>query len=220
MCHGAGMDMDSDRFWQAIEAKDPRFDGWVFCGVKTTGIYCRPSCPGAHAQARERALLRAPPQRRRRPGFRACKRCRPDATPGLARVGPARGPRRARDAPDRRRRGRPRGRRRARASPRLHRAPRPPPARRGRRRGAARARPRPARADRAHPARDDRAADHRRRVRRRLSERAPVQRDDPGGVRADAERAARARAARSAVRRTAARCRCDCPTARRSTAPA
>ncbi len=36
---------DSDRCWQAIEAGDPRFDGWVFCGVKTTGIYCRPSCP-------------------------------------------------------------------------------------------------------------------------------------------------------------------------------
>ena len=28
-----------------MEAEDPRFDGWVFFGVKTTGIYCRPSCP-------------------------------------------------------------------------------------------------------------------------------------------------------------------------------
>jgi AraC family transcriptional regulator, regulatory protein of adaptative response / DNA-3-methyladenine glycosylase II len=45
VCHGASVDFDSDHVWQAIEACDPRFDGWVFCGVKTTGIYCRPSCP-------------------------------------------------------------------------------------------------------------------------------------------------------------------------------
>ena len=45
VCDGVFVDTDSEVFWQAFEAGDPRFDGWVFCGVKTTGIYCRPSCP-------------------------------------------------------------------------------------------------------------------------------------------------------------------------------
>ncbi|HXW58111.1 MAG TPA: AlkA N-terminal domain-containing protein, partial [Solirubrobacteraceae bacterium] len=75
------MDFDSDRVWQAIEARDPRFDGWVFCGVKTTGIYCRPSCP-ARTPKRENVRLFASAAAAQSAGFRACKRCRPDATPG------------------------------------------------------------------------------------------------------------------------------------------
>jgi AraC family transcriptional regulator of adaptative response / DNA-3-methyladenine glycosylase II len=35
---------DTEHLWQAIEARDPRLDGWLFVGVRTTGIYCRPSC--------------------------------------------------------------------------------------------------------------------------------------------------------------------------------
>ncbi len=72
---------DSDRFWQAIEVADPRFDGWVFCGVKTTGIYCRPSCP-ARTPKRENVRFFASAAAAQAAGFRACKRCRPDATPG------------------------------------------------------------------------------------------------------------------------------------------
>jgi AraC family transcriptional regulator, regulatory protein of adaptative response / DNA-3-methyladenine glycosylase II len=72
---------DSDQFWQAIEAADPRFDGWVFCGVKTTGIYCRPSCP-ARTPKRENVRFFASAAAAQAAGFRACKRCRPDATPG------------------------------------------------------------------------------------------------------------------------------------------
>ncbi|HLM84614.1 MAG TPA: AlkA N-terminal domain-containing protein, partial [Solirubrobacteraceae bacterium] len=72
---------DSDRFWQAIEAADPRFDGWVFCGVRTTGIYCRPSCP-ARTPKRENVRFFASAAAAQSAGFRACKRCRPDATPG------------------------------------------------------------------------------------------------------------------------------------------
>lgn len=72
---------DSDRFWQAIEAADPRFDGWVFCGVRTTGIYCRPSCP-ARTPKRENVRFFASAAAAQAAGFRACKRCRPDATPG------------------------------------------------------------------------------------------------------------------------------------------
>jgi AraC family transcriptional regulator of adaptative response / DNA-3-methyladenine glycosylase II len=71
----------SDRLWQAIEAGDPRFDGWVFCGVTSTGIYCRPSCP-ARTPKRENVRLFATAAAAQAGGFRACKRCRPDATPG------------------------------------------------------------------------------------------------------------------------------------------
>ncbi len=70
-----------DRLWHAIDAKDPRFDGWVVCGVKTTGIYCRPSCP-ARTPKRENVRLFATAAAAQAAGFRACKRCRPDATPG------------------------------------------------------------------------------------------------------------------------------------------
>jgi AraC family transcriptional regulator of adaptative response / DNA-3-methyladenine glycosylase II len=72
---------DSDRIWQAIEACDPRFDGWFFCGVKTTGIYCRPSCP-ARTPKRENVRFFLSAAAAQSAGFRACKRCRPDATPG------------------------------------------------------------------------------------------------------------------------------------------
>jgi len=72
---------DSDRFWQAVEAEDPRFDGWVFCAVRTTGIYCRPSCP-ARTPKRENVRFFATAAAAQAAGFRACKRCRPDATPG------------------------------------------------------------------------------------------------------------------------------------------
>jgi AraC family transcriptional regulator of adaptative response / DNA-3-methyladenine glycosylase II len=75
------VELDSDRVWQAVEACDPRFDGWVFCGVKTTGIYCRPSCP-APTPKRENVRLFASAAAAQSAGFRACKRCRPDATPG------------------------------------------------------------------------------------------------------------------------------------------
>jgi len=72
---------NSDRCWQAIEACDPRFDGWVFCGVTSTGIYCRPSCP-ARTPKRENVRFYATAAGAQGAGFRACKRCRPDATPG------------------------------------------------------------------------------------------------------------------------------------------
>ncbi len=72
---------DSQRFWQILELGDPRFDGWVFCGVKTTGIYCRPSCP-ARTPKRENVRFFPTAAAAQAAGFRACKRCRPDATPG------------------------------------------------------------------------------------------------------------------------------------------
>jgi AraC family transcriptional regulator of adaptative response / DNA-3-methyladenine glycosylase II len=75
------MVLDPDRCWQAAEAKDPRFDGWFFCGVTSTGTYCRPSCP---ARTPKRANVRffATAAAAQGAGLRACKRCRPDASPG------------------------------------------------------------------------------------------------------------------------------------------
>src|SRR5581483_6387267 len=63
------------------QSKDARFDGWFFIGVTSTGIYCRPSCP---ARTPKRANVRFFPTAAaaHAAGYRACKRCRPDATPG------------------------------------------------------------------------------------------------------------------------------------------
>jgi AraC family transcriptional regulator of adaptative response / DNA-3-methyladenine glycosylase II len=81
MCQSEGMSFDSNRLWQAIEAEDPRFDGWVFCAVRTTGIYCRPSCP-ARTPKRENVRFYRTAAAAQAAGFRACKRCRPDISPG------------------------------------------------------------------------------------------------------------------------------------------
>ena len=65
----------------AVQSRDPRFDGWFFVAVTSTGIYCRPSCPSPPARP---AGVRFFPTAAaaQRAGFRACKRCVPDATPG------------------------------------------------------------------------------------------------------------------------------------------
>jgi AraC family transcriptional regulator, regulatory protein of adaptative response / DNA-3-methyladenine glycosylase II len=72
---------DPDRCYLAVQSRDPRFDGWFFTAVTSTGIYCRPSCP---ARTPQRAHVRffATAAAAQRAGFRACKRCRPGATPG------------------------------------------------------------------------------------------------------------------------------------------
>ncbi|MGH9095189.1 MAG: AlkA N-terminal domain-containing protein [Acidimicrobiales bacterium] len=66
---------------RAVQAKDARFDGWFYTAVTTTGIYCRPSCPVVPPKP---AHMRFYPSAAaaQASGFRACKRCRPDATPG------------------------------------------------------------------------------------------------------------------------------------------
>ena len=73
--------MDDDARYRAVLGKDARFDGWFFTAVTSTGIYCRPSCP---AMTPKRANVRFYPTAAAAQlgGFRACKRCRPDATPG------------------------------------------------------------------------------------------------------------------------------------------
>jgi AraC family transcriptional regulator of adaptative response / DNA-3-methyladenine glycosylase II len=72
---------DPDRCYQAAQSKDARFDGWFFCAVTSTGIYCRPSCP-ARTPKRENIRFYPTAAAAQQAGFRACLRCRPDATPG------------------------------------------------------------------------------------------------------------------------------------------
>jgi AraC family transcriptional regulator of adaptative response / DNA-3-methyladenine glycosylase II len=73
--------LDDERRYQAAASKDPRFDGVFFIGVTSTGIYCRPSCP-AMTPKRENMRFYRSAAAAQEAGFRACKRCRPDASPG------------------------------------------------------------------------------------------------------------------------------------------
>jgi AraC family transcriptional regulator of adaptative response / DNA-3-methyladenine glycosylase II len=72
---------DFERCYQAALSRDPRFDGWFFGAVTSTGIYCRPSCP-AVTPKRENMRFYPSAAAAQQAGFRACKRCRPDASPG------------------------------------------------------------------------------------------------------------------------------------------
>jgi AraC family transcriptional regulator, regulatory protein of adaptative response / DNA-3-methyladenine glycosylase II len=86
-CDGVAMDdrptidIDPDVVWRTLQARDGRFDGWLFSAVKTTGIYCRPSCP-ARTPKRENVTFYPSAAAAQAAGYRACKRCRPDAAPG------------------------------------------------------------------------------------------------------------------------------------------
>ena len=76
-----GMHEDVERCVRAVRSKDARFDGWFFTAVVTTGIYCRPSCPVVPPKA-ENMRFYPSAAAAQQAGFRACKRCRPDASPG------------------------------------------------------------------------------------------------------------------------------------------
>lgn len=65
----------------AVRSRDARFDGWFVTAVRTTGIYCRPSCPATPPKARNITFFPSAAAAQAG-GFRACKRCRPDASPG------------------------------------------------------------------------------------------------------------------------------------------
>ena len=77
--------LDDDTCYQALRARDRRFDGCFFVGVTTTGIYCRPICP-ARCPARNRCTYFHSAANAEQAGFRACFRCRPELAPGSARV--------------------------------------------------------------------------------------------------------------------------------------
>ncbi len=77
----SGADLE-ERWYRAVVSRDPRFDGWILVGVTSTGIYCRPSCPTAVRPKRANVTFHRTAAAAQRAGFRACKRCRPDAVPG------------------------------------------------------------------------------------------------------------------------------------------
>jgi AraC family transcriptional regulator of adaptative response/methylated-DNA-[protein]-cysteine methyltransferase len=68
---------DEDRKWRALVARDIRADGTFVYSVRSTGIYCRPSCPARLAK-RSNVQFHATCAEAERAGFRPCKRCRPD----------------------------------------------------------------------------------------------------------------------------------------------
>ena len=75
-----------DERWRAVTAKDARADGTFVYAVRTTGVYCRPSC-AARRPRRENVVFFAAAEEAERAGFRACRRCRPkDAAPGARAV--------------------------------------------------------------------------------------------------------------------------------------
>ncbi len=78
----SGIQTDEHRY-EAVRGRDPRFDGVFFTAVRTTGIYCRPSCP-AMTPKRENVHFFPSAAAAQAAGFRACRRCRPDAVPGSA----------------------------------------------------------------------------------------------------------------------------------------
>jgi AraC family transcriptional regulator of adaptative response/methylated-DNA-[protein]-cysteine methyltransferase len=68
--------LKNDQLWQAVVAKDARFDGQFVFAVSSTGVYCRPSCPSRRAH-RERVKFYELPEAAEQAGFRACLRCQP-----------------------------------------------------------------------------------------------------------------------------------------------
>jgi len=69
--------IDIDAAWAAFEARDRAQDGRFVVAVRTTGIYCKPSCPARHPR-RENVEFHRDPAEARAAGFRACLRCKPD----------------------------------------------------------------------------------------------------------------------------------------------
>lgn len=85
--HGYGepsplVPLDDERCYRAVLGRDRRFDGWFVTAVRTTRIYCRPSCPTPVLPKRINVDFYQTAAAAQQAGFRACKRCRPDATPG------------------------------------------------------------------------------------------------------------------------------------------
>ncbi len=73
--------LDRESCYRAVKSRDRRFDGVFYTAVRTTGIYCRPSCP-ARLPALANVTFHPSAAAAQAAGYRACKRCLPDATPG------------------------------------------------------------------------------------------------------------------------------------------
>src|SRR5262249_55587884 len=80
-CDDARVHTDFERCYRSVQSRDARFDGWFFTAVKTTGIYCRPSCP-AMTPKPQNVRFYPTAAAAQAAGFRVCRRGRPDASPG------------------------------------------------------------------------------------------------------------------------------------------
>src|SRR5262245_40101895 len=75
--------LDPAACYRGVQTRDARFDGRVFVGVRTTGVYCRPVCP-ARTPKFENCRFFASAAAAEDAGFRPCLRCRPETAPDLA----------------------------------------------------------------------------------------------------------------------------------------
>ena len=73
------------RYWKATLARDARADGAFFFAVRSTQVYCRPSCP-ARRPLRTNTLFFQTPREAEREGFRPCRRCKPDEIPAAVQI--------------------------------------------------------------------------------------------------------------------------------------
>ncbi len=73
------------RYWKATLARDPRADGAFFFAVRSTQVYCRPSCP-ARRPLRTNTLFFQTPKDAEREGYRPCRRCKPNEIPEAVRI--------------------------------------------------------------------------------------------------------------------------------------
>ncbi|MEJ5203405.1 MAG: bifunctional DNA-binding transcriptional regulator/O6-methylguanine-DNA methyltransferase Ada, partial [Anaerolineales bacterium] len=67
---------DETACWQAVVERDPRFDGVFYYAVRSTNVYCRPSCP-SRRPSRRQVIFFARREQAEAAGFRPCKRCQP-----------------------------------------------------------------------------------------------------------------------------------------------
>src|SRR5690349_13317585 len=74
---------DVETCYRALQSRDARFDGLLFVGITSTGIYCRPVCPARTAK-REHCRFFGSAAAAQEAGFRPCLRCRPETTPDMA----------------------------------------------------------------------------------------------------------------------------------------
>src|SRR6195256_3832038 len=74
---------DKEVCYRALQSRDARFDGLVFVGVKSTGIYCRPICPARTAKF-QNCTFYASAAAAQDAGYRPCLRCRPETAPDVA----------------------------------------------------------------------------------------------------------------------------------------
>src|SRR5262249_41680093 len=76
---GMELHLNPDSRWKAVLARDTRYDGAFVFAVRSTGIYCRPSCP-ARRPRRQNVVFFQVPAAAEQAGFRSCRRCRPRDT--------------------------------------------------------------------------------------------------------------------------------------------